>query len=166
MFARIEDGAVAAYPVDLRTEQPNTSFPSDWSGGVVNGMEYARVLPVDVPQVPHTQNYAEGTPALIDGVWTQIWIVSDATPEQIVDRLTEQRQRMVVTPLQIRRALLQQGLLDEVQAFVEAADLETRLSWEYAVQIDRNNALIAAAAQSIGATDEDTDNLFRLAATF
>lgn len=70
-----------------------------------------------------------------------------------------------VTPLQIRRALLQQGLLDDVQAFVEAADLETRMAWEYAVQIDRNNALIAACATALGKTDAEIDDLFRFAAT-
>jgi len=77
----------------------------------------------------------------------------------------EMRRGMSVTPLQIRRALLRVGLLDDVTAFVEAADLETRMAWEYAVQIDRTNELIAAAAASIGATDEDVDELFRLAAT-
>lgn len=89
MFARIEGAAVAAYPVDLRAAHPNTSFPWDWPGGVVEGVEYARVLPVDVPQTNHTQNHIEGTPDLIDGVWTQTWIVTDATPEQIVERTAE-----------------------------------------------------------------------------
>jgi hypothetical protein len=70
-----------------------------------------------------------------------------------------------VTPLQIRRALLTQGLLDDVQAFVEASPLDVRLAWEYAVQIDRHNELIAAAAASIGASSEEVDDLFRLAAT-
>lgn len=89
----------------------------------------------------------------------------DRTPEEIAAALDDWRRATTVTPLQIRRALLQQGLLDEVQAFVEAADLETRMAWEYAVQIDRGNALISAAAASIGATDADVDELFRLAAT-
>lgn len=165
MYARIENGTVAAYPVDPRAEQPATSFPWDWAGGVVDGVEYARVMPVDVPQVDHTKNFAEGAPVLASGVWTQTWVVSDASPEEVQHRVAEMRARMSVTPLQIRRALLQQGLLDDVTAFVESADLETRMAWEYAVQINRDNALIAAAAASIGATDADVDDLFRLAAT-
>lgn len=89
MFARIESAAVAAYPVDPRAEQLNTSFPWDWPGGLIGDVEYARVLPVDVPQVSHTQNHTEGTPELIDGVWTQTWLVTDATPEQVAERTAE-----------------------------------------------------------------------------
>ena len=165
MYARIEAGAVVAYPVDPRTEQPNTSFPWDWGGGLVDGAEYARVVPVDVPQVDYTKNYVEGQPLLIGEAWTQTWIVTDASPEEIAARLSEIRSRMVVSPLQIRRALLQKSLLDAVTAFVDQSDLETRMAWEYAVQIDRSDALIAAAAASIGATEADVDDLFRLAAT-
>jgi hypothetical protein len=90
MFARIENGSCAAYPVDPYAENPTTSFALDWSGGVVNGVEYASVVPVDVPQVPYTQNFAEGVPALINGVWTQTWVVTDATPEQIAARTDDQ----------------------------------------------------------------------------
>lgn len=94
MFARIDGATVAAYPVDPRAEHPNTSFPWDWSGGVVNGVKYSRVTPVDVPQVPHTHNFVEGTPVMIDGVWTQTWVVTDASPEQVTERLDE-KNRMV-----------------------------------------------------------------------
>ena len=165
MYVRIENGAVAAYPVDLHVEQPSTSFPWDWDGGVVGGVEYARVVPVDVPRIYYTKNYAEGQPAKVGGAWTQTWIVTDASPEDVAARLTEIRSRMTVSPLQIRRALLQKGLLDGITAFVEQADLETRMAWEYAVQIDRSDALIIVAATSIGATEADVDDLFRLAAT-
>lgn len=165
MYARIENGAVAAYPVDLLVEQPSTSFPWDWDGCVVGGIEYARVMPVDVPGIDYTKNYAEGQPAMVGGEWTQTWIVTDASPEDVAARLTEIRSRMTVSPLQIRRALLKKGLLDGVTAFVEQADLETRMAWEYAVQIDRSDALIIVAAASIGATETDVDDLFRLAAT-
>lgn len=165
MFARIEGGAVAAYPVDLRAEQPGTSFPWDWAGGVVNGAEYARVVPVDVPQVNHTKNFTEGAPALVEGVWTQTWIVTDASPEEIAARLAEIRSRMVVSPLQIRRALRQVGLYTSVMAYVGTQDEDTQDAWEYAVEIRRDDALINTAATGLGVTPADVDDLFRLAAT-
>lgn len=37
MYARIENGTVAAYPVDLQIECPATSFPWDWPGGSAVG---------------------------------------------------------------------------------------------------------------------------------
>lgn len=124
-----------------------------WTGAALRAIE---VYPVVDDPIPEGMVEAGFTLARDGDVVRRIWALVPAPPQPVP---------VSVTPLQIRRALLQQGLLDEVQVFVDAADLETRLSWEYAVQIDRNNALIAAAAQSIGATDEDTDNLFRLAAT-
>lgn len=165
MFARIENAVLVAYPVDPRSEQPDTSFPWDWQGGVVNGAEYALVRPSDVPAVSGTQKAVQAEPALIDGVWTQVWTVVDLSPEEREAALAMWRRTRSVTPLQIRRALRQMGMLDDVTAFVEASSVEVREAWEYAVQIDRTNELIAAAAASIGATDEDVDELFRLAAT-
>jgi hypothetical protein len=165
MYARIEEGAVAAYPVDPRVEQPNTSFPWDWIGGVVGDVEYARVVPVDVPQVDYTKNFVEGLPILLGSVWTQTWDVTDASAEEIASRLSEIRSRMTVSPLQIRRALLRSNLLDGVTTFVEQADLETRMAWEYAVQINRSDILIAAAAASVGVSEMEVDDLFHLAAT-
>lgn len=94
MYARIEDGMVAAYPVDPRAENPATSFPWDWAGGIVSGAEYARIIPTDVPQVSYTKNFSEGTPAFVESVWMQTWVVSDATPEQITQRVADQWSRV------------------------------------------------------------------------
>lgn len=165
MYARIENGTVAAYPVDPRAEQPATSFPWDWAGGVVDGVEYARVMPVDVPQVDHTKNFTEGPPCAVDGVWTQTWVVTEASPEEVAQRLAAMRARMTVSPLQIRRALRQSGLFEAVVAFIASASDDVRDAWEYALQIDRADPLIAGAAQALGVTDEQVDDLFRLAAT-
>jgi hypothetical protein len=46
------------------------------------------------PSVNHTQNVAEGTPQQIDGVWAQVWAVTDATPEQIAERTAAQASDM------------------------------------------------------------------------
>lgn len=165
MYARIENGTVAAYPVDLQIECPATSFPWDWPGGVLHGVEYTRVVPVDVPQVDHTKNFVEGSPALIAGVWTQTWVVVDASPEEVAQRLAAMRATMSVSPLQIRRALRRRGLFEAVVAFIASASDDVRDAWEYALRIDRADPLIAGAAQALGATDADVDELFRLAAT-
>ncbi|MGE0155107.1 MAG: hypothetical protein AB7R90_21010 [Reyranellaceae bacterium] len=71
---------------------------------------------------------------------------------------------MEVTPLQLRRALRSIGLKAEVDAFLAQAGEEAQEAWEYAVTINRNDALIAAAAQELGKTDQEIDALFALAA--
>jgi hypothetical protein len=71
---------------------------------------------------------------------------------------------MVVTPLQLRRALRQQGLADAVAAYVAAQDADTQDAWEYAVEIRRTDALIVQAASALGKTEAEIDDLFRGAA--
>jgi hypothetical protein len=138
--------------------QPDGSIPP---GVDVAALEAAGVLivrPVEVPRAPGMIS-VEGEPEQRDGEWWQTWQMVPAPPPE------PEPVPASVTPLQIRRALRQVGLNDEVAAFVEASSPEVREAWEYAVQIDRNNELIAAAAASIGATDAEVDDLFRLAAT-
>lgn len=168
MHAKVADGQLAAYPYTvgmLRQDNPNTLFPAAYD--LDDAAEYGvvRVEMTSRPAVETTQRVMEGPPELVGQTWVQTWIVTDKSTAELAAELEQWRASASVTPLQIRRALLAQGLLDEVQAFVEASDLETRMAWEYAVQIDRSNALIAAAADAIGATAEDVDGLFRLAAT-
>ena len=70
-----------------------------------------------------------------------------------------------VTPVQFRRALRQAGLYDAVAAYVATQDADTQDAWEYAVSIPRDDALVARAAAELGQSDEEVDDLFRLAAT-
>lgn len=69
-----------------------------------------------------------------------------------------------VSPLQARRALRAANLLATVTAALEAADDETREAWEYATEIRRDNALVAAVAVGVGLTTEQVDALFIAAA--
>ena len=69
-----------------------------------------------------------------------------------------------VSPLQVRRALRQSGLFDLVQQWVSQAGPDAQDAWEYAISFDSQNALITAAAQALGRSPADIDDLFRLAA--
>lgn len=69
-----------------------------------------------------------------------------------------------VTPRQARLALLQAGLLDDVEAAVNAAGGATKITWEYATEINRNDALIDTLGVALGLTSEQIDGLFSAAA--
>ena len=71
----------------------------------------------------------------------------------------------VVTMRQARLALLQSGLLDEVEAAVNAADQATRITWEFSSEVQRGNAFVATLASALGLTNQQLDELFILAAT-
>jgi hypothetical protein len=75
-----------------------------------------------------------------------------------------------VSMRQGRLALLQAGLLDQVDAAIasipdagqrRAAEIE----WEYATMLERTNPLVAAIAHQVGMTDAQMDQLFLQAST-
>lgn len=70
-----------------------------------------------------------------------------------------------VTPRQARLALSQQGKLAAVNTAVAAADDATKITWEFALSIDRTSPLVATLGAAIGLTDSQIDDLFILAAT-
>lgn len=70
-----------------------------------------------------------------------------------------------VTPLQMRKALRQVGLKPAVDAYVASlADEEAVEEWEYAISMERGNPMLNSAAALLGMTEEQVDDLFRLAA--
>ncbi|MET4258468.1 pectin methylesterase-like acyl-CoA thioesterase [Bradyrhizobium sp. S3.12.5] len=69
-----------------------------------------------------------------------------------------------VTPRQARLALLASGLLDQVQAAVDAAAGATKITWEYAGVFDRNDPMIASIGVALGLTTAQIDALFAEAA--
>lgn len=71
----------------------------------------------------------------------------------------------VVTPRQIRLALNQIGLRQTVEQAVAAGSQDLKDWWEYALDIERNNALVVGMAQQLGITEQQLDDLFKLAAT-
>lgn len=75
-----------------------------------------------------------------------------------------------LTPRQAKLALLSAGLLDDVDAAIEAIpDAATKrvaqIEWEYAQEVRRDWPLLNAVAAGMGMTDAQIDDLFTLAAT-
>ncbi len=86
MFARIENNQVAEYPLtdkQIRARFLNVSFPSNFASALPDG--YVRVQPSSQPAEDELKVIAEGAPALMDGVWTQVWVQSDKyTADELV----------------------------------------------------------------------------------
>lgn len=88
-YAKIENGAVAEYPVyegEIRLRYPNVSFPSPF----VAPEGYVPVADVVPPAYDYRKNVTEGTPVLVDGAWTRNWVVADASEEEIAQRTEAQ----------------------------------------------------------------------------
>lgn len=92
MFAKIENGTVAAYPYPdwaLRADHPNTSFPADLAAFDPTPFGAAVVVAVDPPATGPDERAVEGEPVLIGGEWRQTWTIeaySPPVPASISDR--------------------------------------------------------------------------------
>ena len=87
-------------------------------------------------------------------------------------RTTEElRALMVVTPAQLRLALVEVGIdIDAIDtAIAGIADVKERkkaeILWHYANEVQRNHPLISTFGLMLGKTEEEIDAIFQLAST-
>ena len=131
----------------------------------VAGLEFAWAresrYPTDVPEFFGT--CPDDSDVQIDGV---LGVYAQADWETM--REDEMRARnpvpQQVTMRQARLALLNAGLLDDVEVVIAAAGREAQLEWEYAAAVDRSNPAVAIVQQQEALTDAQIDDLFREAA--
>lgn len=94
-------------------------------------------------------------------------VVRDMTAEELAERsagrLEAERARMVCSRFQAKAALLQAGLLSQVESLMLSADPIAQLAWAEAVEFRRNSPTIAALAIGAGMTETQVDDLFRAA---
>ena len=83
----------------------------------------------------------------------------------LTDGVLTRRIPQVVSRAQFILALLQVGLLDEVEAAIAAADRPTQINYKERLEFERGYPLIATMAAVLGKTDAEIDALFMLAAT-
>lgn len=66
----------------------------------------------------------------------------------------------VITIRQAKLALLQAGLLDDVDAAVAQADRATQIEWEYATEVRRDWPTLLTLQTALGLSDQQVDDLF------
>lgn len=92
MYLRINQDGAIRYPYnveELRSENPNTSFFDVIPIGTLLEYNVHVVYPIGRGS-DYTKNYTEGTPQLINDQYFQNWIVTDATQEEIDQRIDSQ----------------------------------------------------------------------------
>jgi hypothetical protein len=90
MFILAINGAAETYPYSigqLRKDNPQVSFPQNPTDALLASYNVYPVTRTERPAYDSiTQNLSEGAPTLTAGVWTQIWAVTEATPEEVAQR--------------------------------------------------------------------------------
>jgi hypothetical protein len=90
MYLKLENGNIR-YPYtinELKSENPNTSFPTVLTNEVLESFDVYYVEPTKYTD-DYTKNIEEGTPILSDSSYIQVWNITDATEEEILAKLEE-----------------------------------------------------------------------------
>ena len=92
MYILVTDGTAVYYALSsLYSDNPDTSFPVPTPDSTLAEYNVFPCVVVNPPQVDYTETVTLGDPALIDGEWTQTWVTTPSTPEQIAQREQEMK---------------------------------------------------------------------------
>jgi len=92
IYAKVKNGTVIKYPytmLDLKSENPNTSFPSFIADYILREYDIHKVNVVRNPS-NYLKNYSETEPVFINNELFQSWVESDATESEIADRINSE----------------------------------------------------------------------------
>jgi hypothetical protein len=100
-----------------------------------------------------------------DGDYWLGWEDDPAPPPPTQEEINAAKAAQSVTMRQARLALLQSGLLDQVNAAIAASGGAAQIEWEYASEVVRGSPLVQSLAAGLGLTNTQLDDLFTLAAS-
>jgi hypothetical protein len=93
-----------------------------------------------------------------EGLENGYWVVRHPDPGSLPAPVPP-----AISPRQARLALLNIGKLSEVDAAVANSTEANKITWEYAVQILRDDPLVSFFGSELGFTSDQIDDLFRAA---
>lgn len=105
---------------------------------------------------------------LVAGGWDIIYVppvvAPPKTPEELLE---EERQGMIVTPWQFRKAVNATNRRGDINSLLNNPQMsqDAKDGWEVATSWERNHPLVIEFGTALGMTETDIDDLFRLAAT-
>lgn len=94
MYVLISDSEIVKYPytvLDLRRDNPNTSFPDPMLESELAEWGVFPVVPRNPPSHDQaTQNVIRVNPTMENGQWVETWQVEEVPAEEITERLASQ----------------------------------------------------------------------------
>lgn len=159
MYAKIENGAIVEYPYTyetLKASMPGTSFPVSMPDERLAEYGLSPVVAKDKPAFnASTEKVVEGLPVLNGNQWEQTFTVVALTAEEIKARVPS-----AVSMRQARLALLNSGVLAQVNTAMQSAGQAEQIEWEYASEVRRDSPLVISMGAALGLNDEQLDALF------
>lgn len=165
MYYHPETGKIFTLHSQVRTAMPWVMF-----GDSISEQDLAEqgVFPVFVepPSVDFGKIALPVAIESIDGIWTQLWSVRDATPAELDAKKPPVPRE--VTMRQARLALHRIGVLAQVAPAIEALEGDerevARIEWEFSSTVMRDRPLVAMLGHALGLDNDALDQLFITAA--
>jgi hypothetical protein len=86
MYLKLNNGQIEIYPYSisqLKNDNPQVSFPQTISKDTFAEYDVYEVIETTTPSVTYKQNLSEGTPINENGVWKQVWNVTDKHVDEV-----------------------------------------------------------------------------------
>ena len=117
----------------------------------------------EVPDPPVPEGYSPDTYFRLVVDEAPYVVYEPKSPEQV--RQAELARIPEITPWQMRKALNQLGLREQVETAVAAGNQDVKDAWEFATSFVRTDPLVVAMQSVLGKTDAEVDALFMLGAS-
>lgn len=154
-----KDGKVFGSVTAIRNDNKNMSLPMVVNDELISELGYQPIVVLDTPEYDVVTQYIVELPVdMVNGVPTIGYAVENKSQEQITAESAVSIPTSV-TPRQARLALLDYGLLDEVEAMA-AGDREFHIWFEYSLTIERYHPKVESIGASFGLTSDQIDQLF------
>ena len=168
MLVRVKDGASALVTeAAFRAAYPRTAFPAALGNSQLNSRGYYRVKKLPKPDTTDIEVAELGGPTQdVNGQWVREWTVRGKTAEELAEALAAERANMKCTRQQGKLAL---GPTVWASVLTMVDDPDTpwglRVAIEDTVEWRRTDEDMQALVWAMGLTEEQADDLFRLAMT-
>lgn len=156
---KIETGEYPVYLSKVRRDNPNVSLPIEPSEELMLNLGYAVVVQVTRPE---GDVVIEGTPQLVEGVYTQQWDVRSFTEEELTQQLDQKKQQLNRSVMQMRDKELEEGfehITDGGAVFGVQTRLEDRLNMLY---LNMSAERMVAAGDTTPQEFRSTENITHL----
>lgn len=168
-MAHIRNGQ---YPyLDRSVDFPNVSFPAPWDGLDFPEQGIYWVHSSEKPEYdPETERVVEGQPELVGGQWRQVWSVEPLPPPPVPEEVEgwQAEVAMRATPVDPDDPN-SQSVWDRVQDIIAAmSDGIEKITAQTVLargKIRRDSPMLAQLAPMVPLTEEQVDDLMRLAAS-
>jgi hypothetical protein len=95
-YIKLTDGVPEFYSIDqLRRDNPNTSFPDTINPETLEEFDVYYFKSVPAPQIDNKTHEYTKTVNLVDGEWTEVWVITELPLDQATSNIRNHRDSLL-----------------------------------------------------------------------